>query len=192
MDCQVKPDNDRRDPRVKPEDDRGDVKPEDDKRRKGSEMAAYRGNDYYRGLAVVDRCCEEAAKKGWSSYALGKKTFRNATQWVNIVGSARTPKIGTLNKIAAALDVSVAYLLSGCSCDYGRYKPCRVNLRRLLELPRRHGLDAAQHVLFSNIRHNLQKDICLPVVFELESVFGLPAHKLVFEYEQEGIYTKGF
>lgn len=155
-------------------------------------MAAYRGNDYYRGLAVVDRCCEEAAKKGWSSYALGKKTFRNATQWVNIVGSARTPKIGTLNKIAAALDVSVAYLLSGCSYDYGRYKPCRVNLRRLLELPRRHGLDAAQHVLFSKIRHNLQKDIGLPVVFELESVFGLPAHKLVFEYEQEGIYTKGF
>lgn len=48
------------------------------------------------------------------------------------------------------------------------------------------------HVLFSKIRHNLQKDICLPVVFELESVFGLPAHKLVFEYEQEGIYTKGF
>lgn len=42
------------------------------------------------------------------------------------------------------------------------------------------------------IRHNLQKDISLPVVFELESVFGLPAHKLVFEYEQEGIYTKGF
>lgn len=111
-------------------------------------MAAYRGNDYYRGLAVVDRCCEEAAKKGWSSYALGKKTFRNATQWSNIVGSARTPKIGTLNKIAAALDVSVAYLLSGCSCDYGRYKPCRVNLRRLLELPRRHGLDDAHTFCF--------------------------------------------
>ncbi len=155
-------------------------------------MAAYRGDDYYRGLAVVDRCCEEAAKKGWSPYEFGKKTFRHGTQWVNIVDSARLPKIGTLNKIAAALDVSVAYLLSGYSCDYGRYKPCRVNLRRLLELPRRHGLDAAQHVLFSNIRHNLQKDICLPVVFELESVFGLPAHKLVFEYEQEGIYTKGF
>ena len=86
----------------------------------------------------------------------------------------------------------MAYLLSGCSCDYGRYKPCRVNLRRLLELPRQHGLSGAQHVLFSKIRHDLQKDICLPVVFELESVFGLPAHKLVLEYEQEGTYTKGF
>ena len=135
-------------------------------------MAAYRGNDYYRGLAVVDRCCEEAAKKGWSSYMLGKKTFRNATQWVNIVGSSRQPRIGTLNKIAAALDVSMAYLLSGRLCDYGRYTSCRVNLRRLLELPRRHGLSDAQHVLFSKIRHNLQKDICLPVVLSWKAFLG--------------------
>ena len=161
------------------------VKPEDDKRRKGSEMAAYRGDDYFRGRAVVDRCREEATKKGWSSYAFGKKTFRNATQWTNLVGYARQPKIGTLNKIAAVLDVSVAYLLSGSSGDYGRYKPCRLNLRRLLELPRKRGLSDAQHVLFSKIRHNGQKDICLPVLFELEGVFGQPAHKLVFECEEK-------
>ena len=185
MDCRVKPEDGRRDPRAKPEDDKEDVKPEDHKRRKGSEMAAYRGDDYYRGLAVVDRCREEATKKGWSSYAFGKKTFRNATQWTNLVGYARQPKIGTLNKIAAVLDVSVAYLLSGSSGDYGRYKPCRLNLRRLLALPRKRGLSDAQHVLFSKIRHNGQKDICLPVLFELESVFGQPVHKLVFEYERK-------
>ena len=148
-------------------------------------MAAYRGDDYYRGLAVVDRCCEEAEKKGWTQYEFGKKAFRYPTQWGALLREVKFPKVGTLNRIAAVLDVSVAYLLSGSSGDYGRYKPCRVNLRRLLELPRKRGLSDAQHVLFSKIRHNGQKDICLPVLFELESVFGQPAHKLVFEHEEK-------
>lgn len=144
-------------------------------------MVAYRGDYYYRGMAVVDRCHEETTKKGWSSYAFGKKTFRHPTQWLAILENGWIPMAGTLNRIAATLDVSVAYLLTGRLRDYDKYKPCRLNLRRLLELPRKRGLSGAQHVLLSHIRHNRQKDIGLPVLFELESVFGQPAHKLVFE-----------
>lgn len=148
-------------------------------------MAAYRGDDYYRGLAVVDRCCEEAKKRGWTKYEFSKKAFRHPTQWGVLLREVKFPKVGTLNRIAAALDVSVAYLLTGRLRDYDKYKPCRLNLRRLLELPRKRGLSDAQQVLFAHIRHQGQKDIGLPVLFELESVFGQPAHKLVFEHEEK-------
>ena len=148
-------------------------------------MAVYRGDDYYRGLVVVDRCREEVEKRGWTQYEFGKKAFRYPKQWLTILENGWIPMAGTLNRIAAVLDVSVAYLLTGRLRDYGRYKPRRVNLRRLLELPRKRDLNSVQKVLFSKIRHNGQKDIRLPVLFELESVFGQPAHKLVFEHEEK-------
>lgn len=134
---------------------------------------------------MVDRCCEEAEKKGWTQYEFGKKAFRHPTQWGVLLREVKFPKVGTLNRIASALDVSVAYLLTGRLRDYDKYKPCRLNLHRLLELPRKRGLSDAQHVLFTHIRHKGQKDIGLPVLFELESVFGQPAHKLVFEHEEK-------
>lgn len=148
-------------------------------------MAAYRGDDYYRALAVVDRCREEVEKRGWTQYEFGKKTFRHPTQWLTILENGWFPMAGTLNRIAATLDVSVAYLLTGRLRDCDKYKPCRLNLLRLLELPRKRGLSDAQQVLFAHIRHQGQKDISLPVLFELESVFGQSAHKLVFECEEK-------
>ena len=63
--------------------------------------------------AIGERVFEARQSKGWSREKLGRETELSHQTIVRIEGASRMANLDTLQKVAHALGVSLAYLLKG-------------------------------------------------------------------------------
>ncbi len=139
---------------------------------------------YYLALAVMDRVIDEARK-----LKNMKKTARDAglnglyLHQLNYLCSS--PSLENVVKLAAAMDVSVEYLLTGKG--RGNFSPVILSCERILRVKAASGNCFSRSLLTikSRLKSGAQKNICVKTAFDFERVSGIPVMKLFFKEKTE-------
>lgn len=140
---------------------------------------------YYRALAVIDRIFHEGKSiKNMQRIAKAAKLHANYISQTYSYGAGAT--LTTVLRLAAAMDVSLEYLLTGKNKQ--AYSPLEVSFEKIMNLKSAPGKIFSHSLIAikSKIKHGTLKNTRLKTAFDFEQVSGVPVAKLFFKEKCNG------
>lgn len=134
---------------------------------------------YYRALDVLDRIEKERIKMKIRACKFSRLLGKCDAYWNVKFSTPSVLRIGTINKIASKINVSLDYLIYGK--EYGPYTETEIDVARIPEYTakKRIYLTDSQKSIVSRIRNGKQHDIGVNLFFQLEEKINKNLLKII-------------